>query len=382
MVDRAFIGQAFSARFGGHGNVYFAPGRVNLIGEHTDYNLGFVLPGAIDKGITVEIRPNGKKTFTVVSLDYHEEVNFGTDGEKQPQAWANYIVGVVMEFLSRCFPVPGFDAVFAGDVPLGGGLSSSAALECAFAFAINDLGQFGVSRLELAQVGQAAEHKYAGVRCGIMDQFASLHGQANRLIKLDCRSLEHELVPFELSGFQLVLVDTKIKHSLAGSEYNLRRAQCEDGVKILQKLNSHVQSLRDADLDQLETARPQMDRTTFERCQYVIEENQRVLNAVEYLKVGNFEAFGQKMYESHAGLQQKYAVSCRELDLLVETARTSGVTGARMMGGGFGGCTINLVKAGVYEDFVKNASREFQRIFEKEPGIYGVRISHGSRRIF
>ena len=190
MVAEQNIRSAFRHRFGGQGTLYTAPGRVNLIGEHTDYNLGYVLPGAIDRAITLEIRPNGTKQFTVVSLDYNEEVTFTADGNKLQQHWANYVFGVVMEFLSRCFPVAGFDAVFASDIPLGGGLSSSAALESAFAFAINDMGQFGVSRLELAQIGQSAEHKYAGVRCGIMDQFASLHGEKNQLLKLDCRSLE------------------------------------------------------------------------------------------------------------------------------------------------------------------------------------------------
>jgi galactokinase len=231
---------------------------VNLIGEHTDYNMGFVLPGAIDKGISVAIRLNGKKTYRVAALDFGEEVTFAADGQKLPQAWANYILGVVMEFHSRCFAVPGFDAVFAGDVPVGGGMSSSAALESAFAFAINDLGNFGIARRELAEIGQAAEHKYAGVRCGIMDQFASLHGAKDQLIKLDCRSLEYELVPFHLPGYRVVLLDTKVKHSLASSEYNTRRAECEAGVKVLQKLNAQVHSLRDADLAMLEAARSQM----------------------------------------------------------------------------------------------------------------------------
>jgi galactokinase len=206
-----------------------------------------------------------------------------------------------MEFHSRCFAVPGFDAVFAGDVPVGGGMSSSAALESAFAFAINDLGNFGIARRELAEIGQAAEHKYAGVRCGIMDQFASLHGAKDHLIRLDCRSLEYELVPFHLPGYRVVLLDTKVKHSLASSEYNTRRAECEAGVKALQKLNAQVQSLRDADLAMLEAARPQMEAATFTRCQYVIEENARVLNAVSHLKAGNTAAFGQEMYASHEG---------------------------------------------------------------------------------
>ena len=381
MVANEILLEAFAERFGGETTLYAAPGRVNLIGEHTDYNMGFVLPGAIDKGVSVAIRLNDKKTHSVVSLDFNEEVTFAADGQKLPQAWANYILGVVMEFNSRCFAVPGFDAVFAGDVPVGGGMSSSAALESAFAFGNNDLCQFGISRRELAEIGQAAEHKYAGVRCGIMDQFASLHGKLGHLIQLDCRSLEFELVPFQLPGYRVVLLDTKVKHSLASSEYNNRRADCEAGVKAIQKINPQVQSLRDADLAMLEAARSLIEPATFTRCQYVIEENARVLNAVSHLKTGNIAAFGQEMYASHEGLQHKYNVSCDELDLLVEIARQSGVTGARMMGGGFGGCTINVVSEAAYAGFIHEAERRFAATFGRAPLVYGVKISDGAKAV-
>lgn len=382
MVAEQNIRSAFRQRFGGQGTLYAAPGRVNLIGEHTDYNLGYVLPGAIDRAITLEIRPNGTKQFTVVSLDYNEEVTFTADGNKLQQHWANYVLGVVMEFLSRCFPVQGFDAVFAGDIPLGGGLSSSAALESAFAFAINDMGQFGVSRLELAQIGQRAEHKYAGVRCGIMDQFASLHGEKNQLLKLDCRSLEYELVPFNLPGYRVVLLDTQVKHSLAASEYNVRRAQCEAGVATLQKHHPEIKSLRDADLAMLEADRALMDATVFSRCQYVVEENIRLLHAVDHLKKNDIGAFGCEMFLSHEGLQHKYEVSCAELDLLVETARRiPGVAGARMMGGGFGGCTINVVAEDSHDDFIRLAGEAFEMRMGKRPLVYDVTIADGARRL-
>lgn len=382
MVQLEKIHKEFTERFGGHGTLYAAPGRVNLIGEHTDYNLGYVLPGAIDKAITVEIRPNGTKQFTVVSLDYNEEVTFTADGNKLQQHWANYVLGVVMEFLSRCFPVAGFDAVFAGDIPLGGGLSSSAALESVFAFAINDLGRFGVSRLELAQIGQSAEHKYAGVRCGIMDQFASLHGKKNQLLKLDCRSLDYELVPFDLPGYRVVLLDTQVKHSLASSEYNVRRAQCEAGVAALQKQYPKVKSLRDADLAMLEACRAQIDATVFLRCEYVVEENIRLLRAVDQLKKADIVAFGHEMLASHEGLRHKYAVSCAELDLLVDTAREiPGVAGARMMGGGFGGCTINVVAEQGHENFIRRTGGVFEKKFGKKPLVYDVAISDGARRL-
>jgi galactokinase len=381
MVDTGKIHRAFAERFGGQGRLFAAPGRVNLIGEHTDYNLGFVLPGAIDKAITVELRPNGLKEFRVCALDVNEEETFTVRDRKTQHHWASYILGVVMEFQSRCFAVPPFDAVFAGDIPQGGGMSSSAALESAFALAINELGEFGLSRLELAQIGQSAEHKYAGVRCGIMDQFASLHAEAGHLIKLDCRSLEYELVPFSLPGYRVVLLDTRVKHSLAASEYNTRRAECEAGVEALQTKFPEVQSLRDADLSMLETVRPQIAAATFARCQYVIEENARVLNAVSHLKAGDIAAFGREMYASHEGLSKQYLVSCAELDLLVDVAKECSVTGARMMGGGFGGCTINVVKESALPEFISAAEARFAAQFAHAPLVYEVQIAQGARAL-
>lgn len=381
MVDTGKIRHAFKERFGAEGEIFCAPGRVNLIGEHTDYNMGFVLPGAIDKAITLAIRPNGLNQFRLLALDTGEEETFTVADKSTRHHWASYILGVVMEFQSRCFAVPPFDAVFAGDIPQGGAMSSSAALESAFAFAINELGNFGVQRLELAQIGQSAEHKYAGVRCGIMDQFASLHGAKDHLIRLDCRSLQYELIPFVLPGYRLLLLDTRVKHSLASSEYNTRRAECETGVAILRKRFNSVQSLRDADLAMLESVRAELDQATYTRCQYVIEENDRVLAAVEQLKLGDVAAFGRLMYASHEGLSQKYNVSCRELDLLVAVAReTQGVQGARMMGGGFGGCTINLVAESAIADFKRIAQEKFFAAFGHNPLVYEVAISEGARR--
>lgn len=381
MVDTGKIRHAFKERFGAEGEIFCAPGRVNLIGEHTDYNMGFVLPGAIDKAITLAIRPNGLNQFRLLALDTGEEETFTVADKSTRHHWASYILGVVMEFQSRCFAVPPFDAVFAGDIPQGGGMSSSAALESAFAFAINELGNFGVQRLELAQIGQSAEHKYAGVRCGIMDQFASLHGAKDHLIRLDCRSLQYELIPFVLPGYRLLLLDTRVKHSLASSEYNTRRAECETGVAILRKRFNSVQSLRDADLAMLESVRAELDQATYTRCQYVIEENDRVLAAVEQLKLGDVAAFGRLMYASHEGLSQKYNVSCRELDLLVAVAReTQGVQGARMMGGGFGGCTINLVAESAIADFKRIVQEKFFAAFGHNPLVYEVAISEGARR--
>ncbi len=379
VVEGEILQRVFEEKFGGSARLYSAPGRVNLIGEHTDYNMGFVLPGAIDKGITVAIGPNGTKTHRVFSVDFGETAEFTADGHKLPQVWANYILGVVMEFHSRCFALPGFDAVFAGDVPVGGGMSSSAALESAFAFALNDLNRFGLERLELAQIGQSAEHKYAGVRCGIMDQFASLHGSKNHLMLLECRSLVHTLVPFQPGGHHLVLLDTRVKHSLASSEYNTRRAECEAGVKAIQVNFPEVQSLRDASQAMLDAVRSAMPDTPYARCKYVIEENLRAITAAAHLKAGNITAFGSLMYASHEGLKNLYAVSCPELDLLVDVARTCGVTGARMMGGGFGGCTINLVADSALNDFIQRAEENFSARFGHAPLVYPVTISDGAK---
>lgn len=382
MVDPQKIHAVFSARFGSTGRLFTAPGRINLIGEHTDYNLGYVLPGAIDKSITVELKPNGLREFRLVALDLNEEESFTLADRGTHHHWASYILGVVMEFASRCFAVPPFDAVFAGDVPQGGGMSSSAALESAFAFAINTIGNFGLARLELAQIGQAAEHKYAGVRCGIMDQFASLHGKAGHVVLLDCRSLAHELVPFDMPGHRLVLLDTRVKHSLASSEYNTRRAECEQGVKVLRERYPEIRSLRDASLLQLAACRAAMGESVYSRCLYVVEENLRVLESVEHLKNHDAERFGERMFETHDGLSRLYAVSCAELDLLVSVARaTPGVLGARMMGGGFGGCTINLVAEAALGNFLENAERRFTAAFGHAPMVYEVTIAEGAREL-
>ena len=376
------IRNIFKQKFNTPGAAYTAPGRVNLIGEHTDYNLGFVLPAAIDKAIYVEIKPNKTNTYNIVSVDFNQETSFEATIEKSEHAWSNYILGVIMEFKVLGFDVPGFDAVFGGDIPLGGGMSSSAALESAFAFAINDCYGFGLERIQLAKIGQLAEHHYAGVRCGIMDQFASLHGKANMLIKLDCRSLEYELIPFHFEGYRVILLDSNVKHSLASSEYNVRRSQCEEGVTVVQELYPSVASLRDITLPMLENVKSSLSPVVFDRCEYVIMENIRLTNACEALQHNNIETFGREMFASHAGLSQKYQVSCPELDLLVSIAKkTQGVIGSRMMGGGFGGCTISIVKNEIHDAFLANTSTKFEQIFKRKPTIYDVVISDGARRL-
>lgn len=376
------VRNTFNKKYNTTGAVYAAPGRVNLIGEHTDYNLGFVLPGAIDKAIILEIKPNGTDRYNVTSIDFNEETSFVADGEKKTYSWANYILGVIMELKALGLTTPGFDCVFGGNIPLGGGISSSAALESSFAFAINDMNSFGLTRMQLAKVGQLAEHNYAGVRCGIMDQFASLHGEEGKLMKLDCRSLEYELIPFKFDGYRVILLDTNVKHTLASTEYNVRRGQCEEGVAIIGRKHAEVQSLRDVTLEMLAEVKSEVTPVVYNRCEYVVKENIRLNTACEALKQGDVLSFGREMYGSHEGLSKYYEVSCKELDFLVDVAKsTPGVIGSRMMGGGFGGCTISVVADANHDEFVAAAVAKFEAQFGSKPTVYDVVISDGARRL-
>lgn len=372
------IKEKFSALFGGEGTFYVAPGRFNLIGEHTDYNGGFVFPGAIDKVIMAEIRPNGTDKVRVYSIDIDEEVTFGLNEEDAPsQQWARYIFGVCREIIKRGGKVEGFDAVFAGNVPLGAGLSSSAALESCFAYALNDL--FNDNRfpkMELAKIGQSTEHNYCGVNCGIMDQFASVHGKKDNLMRLDCRSGEFQYFPFKLDGYRLVLVDSRVKHELVDSPYNKRRQSCEHVAKTL-----GVETLRDADMAMLDAARDKISDEDYRRAKYVIEEKQRVLDVCDALERGDYDTVGRCMYGTHEGMSKLYEVSCEELDYLNDVARECGVTGSRIMGGGFGGCTVNLVKDDLYEPFIATVTEKFNAKYGHEPKIYPVVVSDGARRL-
>ena len=362
---------------GSTGTVYTSPGRINLIGEHTDYNGGFVFPGAIDKGIMAEIKLNGTKKVRAYSIDMKDYVEFGLNEEDAPRtSWARYIFGVCREIIKRGGEIAGFNTAFAGDVPLGAGMSSSAALESTYAFALNDLFNLGFDKFELAKIGQATEHNYCGVMCGIMDQFASLFGKKGYLIRLDCRSLEYEYFPFEPQGYKLVLLDTLVKHELASSAYNDRRRACELVAKLL-----GVEFLRDASLEQLQTIKGKVDEKYWLRAAYVIEEIQRVLDVCDALKDGNYETVGQKMYATHAGMSKYYEVSCEELDFLNDIAQVCGVSGSRVMGGGFGGCTINLVKEDLYDPFIEKAKTSYKERFGKFPKVYDVVISDGARRL-
>lgn len=372
------IKKIFAERFGGEGAFYASAGRINLIGEHTDYNGGFVFPGAIDKVIMAEIRPNGLDKVRVFSVDINDYAEFGLREEDAPsQSWARYIFGVCREIIKRGGKVEGFDAVFAGNVPLGAGLSSSAALESCFAFALNDLfNDNRFERFELALIGQSTEHNYCGVNCGIMDQFASVCGRKGNLMRLDCRSLEYEYFPFDPKDYSLVLVDSRVKHELADSPYNKRRESCE---RVARRLG--VETLRDADMAALEAARPDLSEEDYKRAKFVLEEKDRVLAVCDALNKGDYETVGRKMYETHAGLSKDYEVSCEELDFLNDVAKEAGVTGSRIMGGGFGGCTINLVRNDLRDKFVDEAVVRFKERYGHEPKIYDVVISDGARRL-
>lgn len=372
------IKRNFAERFGAEGTLYASAGRINLIGEPTDYNGGFVFPGAIDKVIMAEIKPTGTDKVRVYSVDIDEYAEFGLKEEDAPrQQWARYIFGVCREIIKRGGKVGGFDAVFAGNVPLGAGLSSSAALESCFAFALNDLfNDNKIDKFELAKIGQSTEHNYCGVNCGIMDQFASVFGKKDHLIRLDCRSLEYEYFPFKLDGYKLVLVDSKVKHELVDSPYNKRRASCEHVAKVL-----GVETLRDAELADLEKVKDSISEEDYNRAKYVIEEKQRVLDVCDALQRGDYETVGDRMYKTHEGMSKLYEVSCVELDYLNDIAKECGVTGSRIMGGGFGGCTINLVKDELYDNFIATAKKKFAEKYGHEPQVYEVIVSDGARKL-
>ena len=378
------VANKFAELFGAGAELFASPGRINLIGEHTDYNGGFVFPGAVDKGIVAAIRLNGTDKVNAYALDLDQRSTFGLNEEDKPkEAWACYLFGVCREIQKRGGKIEGFDTVFSGDVPLGAGMSSSAALESTYAFALNELCHCGIDKFELAKIGQSTEHNYCGVNCGIMDQFASVFGKAGCLMRLDCRSMEYAYFPFdpEEHGYKLVLVDSRVKHELVDSPYNKRRQSCERVVAAMQKKHPHVQFLRDADMPMLEEVASVVSQEDYKRARFVIGEVQRVLDVCDALGRNDYETVGRKMYETHWGLSKDYEVSCVELDFLAEVAEQCGVTGSRIMGGGFGGCTINLVKKEFYDDFIATVKSKFDAAYGHEPKIYDVVISDGSRRL-
>jgi len=376
------LNQQFIDLYGKQPMFYSAPGRVNLIGEHTDYNEGFVLPAAIDKKIYIAIAKNEDRQLRVVANQFNEKKEVGLDSLKPVEGWFTYLAGMMFHLQQIGKPMGGVDVIVDGDVPVGAGMSSSAAICSAFGFALNELNCLELDRMQLALVGQKTEHTFAGVKCGIMDQFASLHGKAGFVMRLDCRSLDYQYIPFEFPEYKIVLVNSMVKHALASSEYNIRRQQCEEGVRIMKESFPAIKSLRDITLQQLDMKKERLPNEVYKKCHYVISENERLLQGCGFLSKGDIQSFGQLMYATHEGLSKEYAVSCNELDFLVENARhLEGVAGARMMGGGFGGCTINLVKTENIDEFANAMKSAYRNRYKKETEIYITQIEEGARRI-
>jgi len=350
------------------------------LGEHTDYNEGFVLPAAIDKYVYIAISQRTDDTINLYAVDFEESFTGNINQvQRSTTHWANYILGVVDQLLQKGATLGGFNIVIDGDIPIGAGLSSSAAVECATIFALNTVFELGLDRLQMVPLAQKAEHLFAGVNCGIMDQFASMFGKKDHVIKLDCRSLDYEYVPLKLDGYKIVLLNSNVKHNLASSEYNTRRQQCEKGVSLVAQHAPAVKSLRDITLDMLRQYVEPVDPLIYQRCKYVVTENERLLGACEDLKQGNIEALGKKMFETHLGLSYFYGVSCRELDFLVSyVSRIPAVAGARMMGGGFGGCTINLVKEDAIEKLVADISLAYKEAMNLPLTAYIASIENGT----
>lgn len=358
-----------------------SPGRINLIGEHTDYHGGFALPAAIDKQVELSIHKNGSPYLCrALAGNFNEQVEFDLRERLEPASkWQNYVFGVVKELEKRGAVVEGFDVEFSGNVPLGSGMSSSAALECGFAFALNELFDLGLSKMVMIEASQMAEHNYVGTKCGIMDQFASMMGKEEKAILLDCKTLEYSYLPIQLGKYQIVIINSNVSHSHAESGYNTRRAESEEGLSILKKKYPKVELLRDVNLEMLKSVEHQMTAIVYRRCEYVIRENRRVLDAAEALKKSDFHGFGQLMYGSHEGLQYGYEASCPEMDFLVDQTRPHPeILGARMMGGGFGGCTINLVQRDFVAPFIEKLSSNYREKFDLELTPYSVSIENGT----
>ena len=382
MSIQSDITQSFTEKFAEEPVLFRSPGRVNLIGEHTDYNNGFVLPAAIDKAVYVAISKRDDGLFNWFAYDLNESYEGSTeDVVISKKGWPNYLLGVVDQLQKAGFKPGGFNVVIGGDVPNGAGMSSSAAVECAVIFALNELFNFGIDKITMVKMAQKAEHVFAGVMCGIMDQFASMMGKAGHVIKLDCRSLDYEYVPFAFDDIEIVLFDTKVKHSLASSEYNTRRQECEAGVALIKEHHPEVDSLRDADINMVEKYL-QGTGKVYDRCKFVVEEIKRLQDACEDLKHNDLEAFGEKMFATHDGLSKLYEVSCPELDFLADFAKDEpAILGARMMGGGFGGCTINLIKKDAVEEVAARISKKYKAHFDIDTEVYRTSASNGAMRL-
>ncbi|MEO5501622.1 MAG: galactokinase [Ginsengibacter sp.] len=371
--------KAFREKFPGEPQVYFSPGRINLIGEHVDYNDGYVMPGAIDKGIWYAFALNESEVINFYSIDFKEALSINIHAIQKMESWKNYVLGVINEFIKDGKKIQGFDCAFGGDIPNGAGMSSSAAVEGGLAMAINEVMKFGYDRKQLALLCQRAEHGFPGVNCGIMDQYANMFGKKDHVLLLDCKSITHEYLPFNFPDYNIILVNSNVHHSLADSAYNQRRRECEEGLKIIRE-NTGITSFRDlVSEDEMLAIKNKMNETVFRRCLYVVQEIFRTKKAAQFLKNKDLDSFGKLMFQTHEGLRKLYEVSCVELDFLVDfSANFDGVAGARLMGGGFGGCTINLVKKDSKEIFIKQISEAYKKKFSIEANCYDVQLVDGT----
>lgn len=376
------ITEVFEHRFGvAPAFIVRSPGRINVIGEHTDYNEGFVLPAAIDKYVTVAIGSSHSDNISLFASQFNDGLEVKLQDIKPiAGSWTNYVLGVVDQLVKRGYPVSGFNMAIEGNVPVGSGLSSSAAIECAVCYALSELFNLQLERFDIVKIAQKAEHTFPGVQCGIMDQFASVFGKKDSALKLDCRSLEYEEVPLKLEGYKIVLLNSNVSHSLASSEYNTRRKECAAGVEMIAQHVEGVASLRDVTVDMIEKF--VTDPLIKQRCRFVVEENDRVHQAVELMREGNIAGLGKQMYKSHEGLSKDYEVSCKELDWLVDAVRNiPAVAGARMMGGGFGGCTINIVKEDAIDALTKEIAIDYKNKMGRDLTVYVAATSNGTQNI-
>lgn len=384
MIDTRILRDSFFGLYGREPRLFRAPGRVNLIGEHTDYNDGFVLPLAIDRATVVAGAPREDSTVRVHSLNFRESAEFDleSEGKRLRKVWLDYVEGVARELEQRGARLRGADLALLSDVPLGAGLSSSAALEISVGFALLSLSGLEVDRKSLALASQAAEHNYVGAKVGIMDQLVSVLGQRGHALLIDCRSLDTTQIPSDTSTTAFVVCDSHVKHELASSEYNRRREECEKGVESLRRFLPKIRALRDVSLQEFDLYEPFLPETIRRRCRHVITENERTLEAAEALRSGRVAEMGQLMFRSHESLRADYEVSCAELDLLVEiAAETAGVLGARMTGGGFGGCTVNLVSRESLEEFEETVGRRYEEATKIRPTVYVAEPSDGACEI-
>ncbi|MGI8636379.1 MAG: galactokinase [Segetibacter sp.] len=378
MASKTIV-ESFAQKFGTTPRLFFSPGRINLIGEHIDYNDGFVMPAAIDKGVWFAVAPNATDTANFYSVDLDETYSTPLTKIAPVEGWQNYLLGVIDQVQKRELTVHGFDCAFGGNVPIGAGMSSSAAVECGLLFALNEIFDLQLQRTTMATMAQKAEHTFPGVQVGIMDMFASIMGKQDNVIFLDCLSLDYRYLPLHLEDYSLVLINTKVHHSLASGEYNQRRQQCQEGFAKLQSLLPNVQSFRDIKPDDVKKHKADLTEVIYKRCLYVTQEIERTQKAAVLLENNELDQFGKLMFQTHEGLSKLYEVSCAELDFLVDKAKElPSIIGSRVMGGGFGGCTINLIHKKDWAQVVKQITDAYKKEFDIDAEVYEVATSDGT----